>query len=311
MTEFSKIKVKDLRAALILYGNEEEQRKATGKKGLVSLATELELSADDIVSINETSSSTDEELDNLSFELEEEEPMVAPYIPDEVSLEQPEYGSSEWNDWIMSMFREDELIDSNPMIGGLRRITESILGEIVASRAMSMHICNWQFDVPPQATVRYEVHIAWKLDPILDDLDKDLPIRIFGGIGGASSVNLRTGYDIYPEAMAETRAEVRALRKALGLTKVAAEELLDSKKNPNVFGDSEVETSISEIQKRLITNKCQIFKVDLNKFINKHFPDKELNDLSRDEGSLLSAKINKYQTNTVESEQIPDDIKLT
>jgi len=108
--------------------------------------------------------------------------------------------------------------------------------------------------------------------------------------------------------MAETRAEARALRKALGLNNPAAEEFKDDK-SVGVFESSDVETLITEIQTKLINTKCNQLGIDVDKFQKKHFPNKELAQLTRTEASTLAAQINKYQTNTEESENIPDEIR--
>ena len=47
--------------------------------------------------------------------------------------ERPSIFSDDWNDYVMSHFKSNELIDGNPICAGLRRVAEFLLGEIVDS----------------------------------------------------------------------------------------------------------------------------------------------------------------------------------
>ena len=65
---------------------------------------------------------------NSSTDLFDKEDLVEDVI--EVAQEErPPYGSKEWNDFVMEKFEPHELIDGNPLVHGLRRIAEDLLGD--------------------------------------------------------------------------------------------------------------------------------------------------------------------------------------
>ena len=67
----------------------------------------------------------------------------------------PDYCSPEWNDYVMSHFQDNELIDGNPLTAGLRRVSELLIGVIVDSKPTQ--IFPVQGDGVGRATVAYEV----------------------------------------------------------------------------------------------------------------------------------------------------------
>ena len=69
-----------------------------------------------------------QELETELFDFEEvtdSDVIATPKDPD-----MPEYGTKEWNDYVMSHFRKDELIDGNPICAGLRRVAAILLGTL-------------------------------------------------------------------------------------------------------------------------------------------------------------------------------------
>ena len=54
-------------------------------------------------------------------------------VKDVVAEDVPHITSIEWNDYIMELFEENELIENRPVSAGLRRVSELVLGRIVSS----------------------------------------------------------------------------------------------------------------------------------------------------------------------------------
>lgn len=45
----------------------------------------------------------------------------------------PSMLSSEWHDYAMTLFHESEMVDGHPLVAGLRRVSEVVLGPIIFS----------------------------------------------------------------------------------------------------------------------------------------------------------------------------------
>ena len=113
----------------------------------------------------------------------------------------------------------------------------------------------------------------------------------------------------HPVATASTRAEGRALRKALKLRVLAAEEL--AKKNiveivqQTVSRDSN--NNISPQQMQFIFNKCNQLDVEVGSFINmgeKTYED--ISNVSKDCAKKMIKRLNEYQNGT---HDVPQEIK--
>ena len=226
---------------------------------------------------------------------------------EEVDMTMPAYGSKEWNDYIMGKFESRELIDGNPICAGLRRVAEDVLGSIVSSRPLQV----WpSTDVngPGRATVVFEVVINW-----MDSGE----LRTFAEVADVWHGNTDDLFCAHPVATASTRAEGRALRKALKLRKLAAEEL--SKKDivsivqqtipaQPTDGDWNPEEKISVQQISFIDNKCRQLDINVLSFVcsgDKKYGS--IQDVTKEKASSMLIALNKYQNGNME---IPEDIKV-
>ena len=225
----------------------------------------------------------------------------------EPELTMPAYGSREWNDYIMSKFEPHELIDGNPVCAGLRRVAEDVLGSIVSSRPSQV----WpSTDVngPGRATVIFEVVINW-----MDSGE----FRTFAEVADVWHGNTDDLFCAHPVATASTRAEGRALRKALKVKCLAAEELAKKdivsivrqsvEQNVGVSGEWKEEANISLPQVNFIDGKCKQLDIDVLNFINagsEHYAS--INEISKKTASKMLATLNEYQTKT---KNVPEKIK--
>ena len=225
----------------------------------------------------------------------------------EPELTMPAYGSREWNDYIMSKFESHELIDGNPICAGLRRVTEDVLGSIVSSRPSQV----WpSTDVngPGRATVIFEVVINW-----MDSGE----FRTFAEVADVWHGNTDDLFCAHPVATASTRAEGRALRKALKVKCLAAEELAKKDivsivrqsvdQNVGVSGEWKEESNISLPQVNFIDGKCKQLDIDVLNFINAGSEKySSINEVSKKTASKMLATLNEYQTKT---KNVPEKIK--
>lgn len=116
----------------------------------------------------------------------------------------------EWNDYVLSNFNENEMFDGRPLCAGLRRVAELLLGRIVVSRPT-------QIFPPTSGDEIGRATVVWEV--VFEDGS------VFSDVADAWEGNTDDTFCVFNTATAATRAEGRALRKALRLKTVAAEEM--------------------------------------------------------------------------------------
>ena len=220
----------------------------------------------------------------------------------------PAYGSEEWHDFVMSKFHANELFDGNPVCAGLRRVAEELLGTIVVSRPSQVWPAT-DNDGPGRATVVFEVVIDWM---------NSGQLRTYSDVADVWHGNTDDLFCAHPVATASTRAEGRALRKALKVKCLAAEELAKKdvasivrqsvQQNQSTDGEWKEDDSITPFQISFIDRKCvtEQLNIDVMKFINMGESSYEsIEDVSKKTATKMLGVLNKYQTDT---KSIPEDI---
>jgi len=239
------------------------------------------------------------------FEMADEE-LFEEIADEEPSMEEgrPSMTSPEWNDYAISHFHDNELIDGNPICAGLRRVAEVLLGDIVESGPTEVFPAT-DGDGPGRATVVYKVSFNWLNTGI---------IKSFSDVADVWHGNTDDLFCAHPVATASTRAEGRALRKALKLRVLAAEEL--AKKDiveivqqsvaKVTDGEYNPDDRITSQQVQFIDKRCAMLNIDANQFINlgeKTY--RSINDVKRDCAKKMIKLLNEYQN---EKRSVPEDI---
>lgn len=128
----------------------------------------------------------------------------------------------EWTDYVLGLLSEDEKIAGNPTTDGLRRIFEIALNCRVLSSTTKVVQC-------PDPNNEKRATVVHSISYYLNGSDQTPASLNIVAVDGSADVywgNCDKVYRNHPVAVAETRAEGRALRRALKLRKVvAAEEL--------------------------------------------------------------------------------------
>jgi hypothetical protein len=142
-----------------------------------------------------------------------------------------------WTDHVLDMLTDDEKISGNPTTDGLRRIFEKALGcRIIQSTSDVV-----QSPSPENEKRATVVHtLAYYIS------DNDFACTV----SGAADVyygNCDKIYRNHPVAVAETRAEGRAFRRALKLRKVVAAEELSSNIEDHPDSNSVSKVSVNQI----------------------------------------------------------------
>ena len=206
----------------------------------------------------------------------------------------PKYGTKEWHEYIMSKFEPDELFDGNPTCAGLRRVVEDVLGPIVSSGPSEVFPSTNE-NGPGRATVVYEVIIDWK---------NTGEHRVYKEVADVWHGNCDDLFAAHPAATASTRAEGRALRKALKVRCLAAEELAkkdvaaivrNSVKVEGVTnGEMNQKEKMTIAQLNFLDKKCSQLNVDVLKFLESE--NVNLSTASKFDGMKVLDRLNQVQT---------------
>jgi hypothetical protein len=209
--------------------------------------------------------------------------------------------SQEWTDYVLGLLSEDEKIKGNPTTDGLRRIFEIALNCVVID-------ANSTVVQSPEPSNEKRATVVHTISYVLKDLqpeDSDIKYRSVSGAADVYWGNCDKVFRNHPVAVAETRAEGRALRRALKLRKVVAAEELAENIEDNVDGLSVSKISTNQINfidvlsKRLDINTKELFdKLDI-KYTTIY-------NISHEEAVDCIRSLNQYQQDI---DSIPSTIK--
>jgi len=204
-----------------------------------------------------------------------------------------------WTDYVLELLAEDEKIMGNPTTDGLRRIFEIALDCVVTDSSSQVVQC-------PDPHNEKRATVVHSMTYVLNDsaLPQEIKKRTVNGAADVYWGNCDKVFRNHPVAVAETRAEGRALRRGLKLRKVvAAEEIAeDIEDDPNGNSVSKISTNqinfIDVLSKRL--------NVDVLKLLNKlDISSDSVYNIKHEEAVGLIRQLNSYQQNT---DSIPTDI---
>lgn len=202
------------------------------------------------------------------------------------------YGSPEWHNYVMGCFNPDELMDGYPKVNGLSRVANLVLGDIISSKAVDVLVTHGE---NRSVTVNYEVQIEWKLNtPIgFGNMNHNSQIRTFGGLSCCTE-DLSSVFGRHPAAVAESKALGRALRKALSINIIAAEEMLagSDESAPKAKPTSPITKPLQDV----IKVKANALNLSLEKVIADWLGEKrELSKFTVQEGRDFFEHINTFQ----------------
>jgi hypothetical protein len=195
----------------------------------------------------------------------------------------------EWTDHVLSLLADDEKINGNPTTEGLRRIFE------VALNCSTMEARTEVVQSPDLANER-RATVVYSLSYVLNDqsVPEDIKYRTVSAAADVYWGNCDKVFRNHPVAVAETRAEGRALRKALKLRKVVTADEIAK----DVVDHSEQNTTINHSQ----LNFFDVFGKRLNININKLLDHLAINssniyNISYDDAVKTITTLSGYQQN--------------
>ena len=271
------------------------------KKDLVELVEAIMYKDEDFVTLQ-----VGNEFDIFEETATEEEAAVIKEVVGSTNEEnRPSMFSDEWNPYVMAHFHTNELIDGNPICAGLRRVAELLLGDIIESGPEQVFPATDGM-APDRATVVFKVVFDWM---------NSGQQRVFKEVADVWHGNTDDLFCAHPVATASTRAEGRALRKALKLRCLAAEELAkkdivnivqESVKQVPTSGDYQLNAGISSQQIAFVDQKCNQLDIDVMAFINMgNGKYNDISNVTKDNAKKMIKVLNNYQN----GEEIPESIR--
>ena len=212
----------------------------------------------------------------------------------------PSINDITWTDYVLDLLTEDEKIAGNPTTDGLRRIFELALNCVV-TQATSDVVQSPEPSNEKRATVVHSISYVLKN---FDSDDEGLKYRTVSGAADVYWGNCDKVYRNHPVAVAETRAEGRALRRALRLRKVvAAEEIAASIED---HPDSINVSKISHNQINFIDVMSQRLNINPKSLIaSLNYKNDNVYALDHEQGVDIIKNLSTYQQNT---SMIPESI---
>jgi len=200
----------------------------------------------------------------------------------------------EWSEYVLDNMHDTELREGNPTVDGLRRVTEKVYGEILESRSDVL-------ELPSAGGRRCTIKHTLKIRKY----ETDSTITVDG------CVDVR--YDKVPfpfndhlVATADTRAEGKALRRALKLRVVTAEEM-DNSAEDDVMA---AEENITDQQILAINQMCKRLNINIVNFVKEICAGVEsIKAVSNLQGRILLSSLSEYQrkADTIKDELIGYD----
>lgn len=205
---------------------------------------------------------------------------------------QVKYGDPEWSDYVMTLFTEDELYKGkHPTLNGLRRVTEKHLGQIITSEAVEL-----KSSLDHTSTGR--AYCVYKIS--INNFLGSRHYRTFTGCGGSYEGNTDPTYAVYPECIAEGRAEARAFRKALMITVVAADEIKGNEKaafesviNTVQQEDYDENEVLSETQLKVIEKSAKRKGIDVESYLDDYKKKNNKETLTKQDGIEILKFLNE------------------
>jgi LysM repeat protein len=211
----------------------------------------------------------------------------------------PSHTDLAWTDYVLGLLSDDEKIKGNPTTDGLRRVFEIAL-DCTVIHSDSKVIQSPSPDNGMRATVTHSLTFVLN--------DRSLPpetlIRSSSGAADVYWGNCDKIYRNHPVAVAETRAEGRALRRALRLRKVVAAEELAEELEDHPDGNSV--NKITNNQINFIEVLSQRLNIDVKKLLKLNSLEIDnVYTLQHQDAVMIIRVLSRYQQNVAD---IPESI---
>lgn len=217
-------------------------------------------------------------------------------------MDKPSIHDIEWTDFVLAQLNDDEKIMGNPTTDGLRRVFEKVMDCEITH-------CDTTVVQTPSRDNDMRATVTHKITYILNKENTDSKLAHLNGRSATGAADVYWGncdkiFRNHPVAVAETRAEGRALRRALRLRKVVAAEEIAEEIEDHPDGDNVSKITVNQINfidvlsKRLDINPVKCFE-------NMGLAN-NIYELDHSNGVSIIRQLSSYQQDT---SSIPENIK--
>jgi len=209
----------------------------------------------------------------------------------------PTINDLEWTDHVLGLLSDDEKIKGNPTTDGLRRIFEVALDCTIIDS--TSQVCQ-----SPDPNNGNRATVVHSLSYVLNDgsVDEHIKTRTVNGAADVYWGNCDKIFRNHPVAVAETRAEGRALRRGLRLRKVvAAEELADEVED--IDGDNIGKMTNNQLN--FMDVLCKRLDINAIKYLENLNLSIDIDKLDHNNGVSIIRQLSSYQQDT---SNIPETI---
>jgi len=193
----------------------------------------------------------------------------------------PSEQDPEWSEYLLDQLSDSELINGAPTVDGLRRITQKCFGEIVESHSQIIETPTSQNN--QRCVIRHTLGI-----------EKHNGIGIIRVDGCVDVLYHKTPHPFKDHlvATADTRAEGKALRRALKIRVVTAEELQNEDESEAISTDE----LINDQQVLAINQLCKRLNISVQAIVTGEYKKvDQINQLRNLEATLLISTIAGFQ----------------
>ncbi len=192
---------------------------------------------------------------------------------------------SDWTEYVLSLLTPDELSpEGRPTCDGLRRVAEICLGDIVRSEVNVVQ--------GPCSTNNMTAVVEFTLEYLCKH---NSMLVCFTASADVNEKNCDPRFAVFATATAETRAEGRALRKALRLRRV-----LTAEEPSALFQDSDLSNNgkSTQMQHSFIRTICERNDINIDAYLGASKSFKwtgNLEDIPHKSATLIIAHLNELQ----------------
>lgn len=203
----------------------------------------------------------------------------------------PTINDIEWTNHVLELLSDDEKINGNPTTDGLRRIFEIALDCTIIDSSSSVA-------QSPDLNNGNRATVVHSLTYVLNNskVDDAIKTRIVNGAADVYWGNCDKIFRNHPVAVAETRAEGRALRRGLRLRKVVAAEEIADQIEDDIDGHNVGKMTNNQLN--FMDVLCKRLNINAIQYLENTGLSIDIDKLDHNNGVSIIRQLSSYQQDT-------------